>query len=660
MRRIAIALAAVTLVAACSSGEKAGPKTTGPATPAAAGGTTAPVRTQPPGTGTCDPTDPAACLLPWPNNHFTRADSTSATGLRLDLPRAGMPANAGGVHIQPAEWNRNDGFSPASTLMTRVPDLDVRASHLPPVSDIGRSLDPGSSLVLLDLDTGRRVAAWAELDANAKRPSKQLLLITPATSLIEGHRHVVALRNLKHRDGTDVRPTKAFAALVAHPRPQDEPWLHGLATHGVPLAKVDIAWSFTVGSAQSISGRLRGMWQEVSAALGDGAPKFAVTSSQLDGAARVVAGTFQMPRYLQGDGGPGSFLNNAGDPDGRPKRNGTMTASFLCTLPAPANHAPSPTVLYGHGLLGDRTEVLGLGKVAAAVNITFCALDWLGMSASDIPTVAASFKDLSAFRSLPDRLQQGDLGFLLLGRLLRSAQGFVTNPAFRTQDHKPAIDIHETSFLGASQGGILGAVPSALTNDWQRVVLAVPGIGYNLLLRRSVDFDPFVPQIQAAYPDQLDQALLLDLLEQLWQRGENAGYAQHLTRQPYPGVTAKTVMLLEAFGDHQVANVSTEKLARTLGLGRRAPTLAAGRSTDVSPFWGIPAIASLPSRGSGLVVWDFDTPAPPLTNTPNRRGDDPHGKLASVPEALALVSEFIKTNGRLIDVCAGKPCHTPG
>ena len=229
-----------------------------------------------------------------------------------------------------------------------------------------------------------------------------------------------------------------------------------------------------------------------------------------------------------------------------------------------------------------------------------------------------------------------------------------------TADGKPALDNTQVSLLGASQGGILGGVASSLTNDWKRVILAVPGIGYNLLLRRSIDFDAFAPTIEANYPDELDQALMLDLLEQLWQRGENAGYAQHLTDDPYPGTTAKTVMLLGAFGDHQVANVSTEKLARSLGIARRAPTLAEGRSTDRSPFWGIDAIASLPTNGSGLVMWDFGTPAPPTQNLPNRAGEDPHGKLSDEPMALALVAAFIPTDGQIIDVCDAKPCASPG
>jgi len=65
----------------------------------------------------------------------------------------------------------------------------------------------------------------------------------------------------------------------------------------------------------------------------------------------------------------------------------------------------------------------------------------------------------------------------------------------------------------------------------------------------------------------------------------------------------------------------------------------------------------LPHKGSGLVVWDFGTPTPPASETPNRAGEDPHGKLADVPEALALLAAFIN-DGTVIDVCNNMPCYT--
>jgi hypothetical protein len=402
------------------------------------------------------------------------------------------------------------------------------------------------------------------------------------------------------------------------------------------------------------------MWDETTTYTRGRPPIFTVASEEPSGAARVVRGSFLVPKFLTGDGGPGSVLDNEGDPEGLPEADGTMGAEYVCLVPTAATaDEPAGGVIYGHGLLGSRDEALGIGQLGASANLAFCAVDWIGMSAADVPTIVDSFRDLTAFRTVPDRLQQGHLAVLLLGRLLRDEEGFASHPAFQDDQGAPLLDVGRVSFLGASQGGILGGAPSALTADWERVVLAVPGMGYNLLLGRSVNFDEFAPLVAENYPDPLHQVLLLELLQQLWQRGENGAYAQHLTNDPYDDVPPKQVLLLEAFGDHQVANVSTQKLARTLDVGLRAPALADGRSPDVDPYWGIDPIEAYPHDGSALVTWDFGTPAPPVENLPNRAGDDPHGKLADVPQALALLLAFVG-DGEVIDVCGGEPCRSDG
>ncbi len=120
----------------------------------------------------------------------------------------------------------------------------------------------------------------------------------------------------------------------------------------------------------------------------------------------------------------------------------------------------------------------------------------------------------------------------------------------------------------------------------------------------------------------------------------------------------KQVMLYEAFGDHQVANIGTETFARTLGVELRTPALAAGRSADVTPFWGIRPVSGLPDTGSSyLVVWDFGTPTPPTVNQPNRAGEDPHGKGRDYPEVLTVATRFL-ADGTLVDTCNAGPCQT--
>jgi hypothetical protein len=148
----------------------------------------------------------------------------------------------------------------------------------------------------------------------------------------------------------------------------------------------------------------------------------------------------------------------------------------------------------------------------------------------------------------------------------------------------------------------------------------------------------------------------------LWDRSDPNGYAHHITSDPLPNTPAKKVLLHEAFCDHQVANITTEVETRTIGASVYQPALAPGKHSDVNPFFGIPAIASFPFDGSALVVWDSGNPTPPTTNTPPRpatHGPDPHGKPRSNAAARLQKSEFLKTNGAVVDVCSMMPCLAP-
>jgi hypothetical protein len=60
----------------------------------------------------CDPLDKAACLLPFPNDAFTRADKSRPTHRRLALRNALMPKSAKGKPIAAAPYGAFDGFSP--------------------------------------------------------------------------------------------------------------------------------------------------------------------------------------------------------------------------------------------------------------------------------------------------------------------------------------------------------------------------------------------------------------------------------------------------------------------------------------------------------------------------------------------------------------------
>lgn len=569
---------------------------------------------------TCTEPGVLACLLPWPSNRLTVADSTTVTGLRLSIPSDAVPMNIDGIAMDVTDQNRADGFSPNSFIVFDAPEVDLLGSGVPDSTDIGRSLEDSNPIQIIDTETNVRWPFWGERDIQSG-----LVTLRPATAFLEGRTYEVTIGTLVDASGSPVT---------------------------LPMSQ----WSFTIASEQSLAGRL--LYQRAIAyeQIGDGVPAFKV-DSVTPGAVRTVEGTFDIPNFLSNDGSPGGHL--LFDDLGNPMINEEFpkySAAFRCVVPNQVA-APVPALLYGHGLLGDRGQVDFFGTFAGQGLITGCAVDWLGMASEDIVNLAEILADMSHFNEQADRMLQGLIAFQLLGRLTNNADGFVTDPAFQNADGSPIIAQDSTVFVGNSQGGILGGAASAISTEWKRAVLGVPGMNYSLLLPRSSDWPQFQVTYEAAYTKTEDRLMGLALIQLLWDRGENGGYAQHLSSNPYEGFEAKDVLLVGAFGDHQVANISTEMLARTIGAKVHSPALLEGRSADVLPVWGIEPI-TYPYSGTALVMWDYGTPAPPIGPEPPSDpefGLDPHG--AGSDEALVLVQALgYLLSGGLQNVCGEGPC----
>jgi hypothetical protein len=134
-------------------------------------------KTDPPAAD-CQPLDGGPCLLPFPNNLFTRPDPTSPTGLRVDLPADAMPISSSGHRVSVAPYDRADGFSPGSAVILHVPGLDnataFQRTGAAGLLDMARSRRKDQRIVIIDEQTGRRQVIWAELDANAATPGRRI------------------------------------------------------------------------------------------------------------------------------------------------------------------------------------------------------------------------------------------------------------------------------------------------------------------------------------------------------------------------------------------------------------------------------------------------------------------------------------------------------
>jgi hypothetical protein len=632
------------------------------------------------------------CLFPWPSDHYTVPDSGTPTGLRVNLSDASTPANKNGVHINPEDINRSDGFSPGESIVTRVPGLDnptaFQKTGAVPLTDMDRAFDPNQPIVLIDASTGQRQLIWSELDSTASSPGSTDLIIRPGRNLIEGHRYIVAVRNLKDSAGNTIPAPPGFA-LYRDGMTTDVPAIESRRAHfdeilstlqqaGIARGDLYDAWDFTVASTTNITQRMLSIRDRGLADLGDttpgdgmmegSAPAFTVTdiktvddpSNPLTGShtsqnVREVTGTYQVPCFLSTPGcAPGGQFNLGSN--GLPQQNGMMTARFTCNIPLSAVTETSPgsgvwnldhTVrpsMYGHGLFGDYTEVhtTNVRELGNDEGVLTCATDFTGMMEDDVGTAIVALQDLSKFQPIPDGLQQGFLNFIYLDRLLMKSGGFSNDPAFQFGGQSVIDHGDGVYYYGNSQGGIAGGALTAVEPDITRTVLYVPGMNYSTLLTRSVDFADYSAFLYPAYPNESERPLLLAMIQMMWDRGEPNGYANHMTSNPLPGTPAHHVLIDMAYGDHQVSNVTTEVEARTIGAPLRHPTLDPGRTPGfVNFFPDIPTLGSLPgpaADGNGFFVWDIGpkrddgaggflgTEPAPITNTApdDSFGVDPH------------------------------------
>jgi hypothetical protein len=651
----------------------------------------------------CQPYSGRVCLFPYPDNRFTRLDRSSATGRRVRLPAAAMPANTSGQRIAVGPWDRNDGFSPGSAIVLHIPGLDtpkaMNRTRAVPLVNMSRTFARRQPVLLIDEASGRRQLIWSELDANAPSPATTDFEIHPGKALLEGHTYIVALRFLRNAAGRPIGAPRWFARLrrggrlPATERSQRRRYtriFRVLTRAGVARKSLYEAWDFTVGSTRNLTGRLLAIRNNAFGQLGDHnladslpqgrAPAYSINStstlaptSGVSGQVTAIRGTYTVPCYLVvcgPDATPG-FHYSSRRADATPTQipGNTATAQFTCIVPSSASATNRARVaLYGHGLLGSHNEVTATNVQAMATehNMVFCATDWWGLASPDETNDAVAISDLNKFPAVIDRLQQGVLNTLFLGRLLRNAAGFAASPAFQSGG-KPVIDPSHLYYDGNSQGGIEGGLTTAVAPDFRRATLGVTGMDYaNVLVQRSVDFTPFGAILYASYPDPSLHPWILDLVQQLWDRGDPEGFAQQMTAHPLPDTPSHTVLMQVAYGDHQVSNYAAALEARTIGASvyRPALDLSTNRARDVNMFYGLPAIKHFPFGGSAVEIWDSGpgrVQPPPLANVPPQAGPtniDPHPDVRNSPLARLQKSEFLEPNGAVFNVCGSKPCRT--
>jgi hypothetical protein len=661
------------------------------------------------------------CMMPFPNDFYTRNDPSSPTGKRIAFDDRAMPKNESGQAISASDYDYSDGFSQGQGIVLRVPGVDsteaIQANDFVELDRLSRYAEPSQRAVVIDAETGERWPIWVQVDAGATNDTNRALMISPATNFDPEGRYIVALRNLVDADGNPIQAPNAFRYYrdqipssqkkVNDRRSKFEGIFKTLKRAGIKRSSLYLAWDFTTSSNENNYARALHMRDEAFAELGDttmadqivqgDAPDFVVTNVNSESNSRRVRGTYSVPCFLTGgsrggqpiDCGPGGVMEL--DEDGMPKRFGSYEANFDCMIPnsglTPGASNLRPYV-YGHGLVGTASQVRGgvNGPLTQEHGMVACATDEIGMASEDLPEIAEALGELSQFKVVPDRLQQGLLNELFLARLMFHTGGFGTHPAFQDGNGTTAGDSvirnDHVYYVGASQGGIMGGPLTALSPDFIQSALIVGAMNYSTLLTRSSNWPIYEVIMNSSYDQEMLRPLLFSLIQMLWDRGEPNGYSHVMTDDPPPNTPEHNVTMQIALGDHQVSNFASDVQARTIGAKTNIGAIDERRWPDYEDLWNIPRIQpnEYPFAGDSIIYWDGGPLRPndsgigtrPLIGTgvspyenfaPNQvdaRWEDPHGAPRGASGPVEMISTFLEPNGAILNVCGSDPCLGDG
>jgi hypothetical protein len=595
------------------------------------------------------------CLLPWPSSALLVTDSTTRTGFRLNIDSQLMPINDNGVVVDPGPWNRWDGFSPMTTLFAEFASV-IDSSRLATWHDPGPSLDPDSPTVLIDVDSGERVAHFVEIESSPEVAADHTeMYIRPAARLAEGHHYAIGLRNLRNVDGTPAAVSTPFrelrdqspSLLEARRAELESDVFAPLAKAGIARATLQLAWDFRTGSGETAWGDLVAMRDAAFATpgmqvLGCSISSVATYPPLQPELLAEVHGQFTAPNFLTDDS---SELNR--DADGRPITNGTVKASFTAIIPhsAVARNGTAPLWVYGHGLFSNQNELtrdFGLDTASQAGAVAV-ATDYTGLTLAETTDVVNAVLDLNQFPAILARLRQSIINTLLLARTF--ATSCSSQP--QLQNLQPLVDATDLGYFGNSMGGTLGSVIAALSPDVHRFALGVGGIDFPVMMARTTRWPQLEAFYRIGYPRRLDRDLLMVMTANEWDLAESSAFAPHVLSDPLPGSQPASLLFQVGLYDADTTNVASEIAGRTLGLSELSPS--------AHVVWGLPPVSG--PQQSAYVVYDLGaTPLAEGTLPPAENGV--HEGVRRDPRAQAQIVAFLRAGGQVVDTCGGA-CGPP-
>ncbi len=617
----------------------------------------------------CNPLSTDDCFLPYPSFYYLTSDPSTATGWRVNYPSGILPVTKQGVALNPAPFNTEDGFSPASQILVYFAQ-GVTPTSLPSQGDITSSTLATSPIQVIDFTTGTRVPLFAEVDANAPSLQQQGLIIRPAIRLnTSTHYVVVILNTVKDINGQPLQAPVPFRYL-RDKTPTNNTIVEGIRTHyeqlfsfltsqGINRNNIVLAWDFSTASDSFLTSHLLSMRdQALAMTVTAGIPYSFFTMNTF------TPGTSNLYSELIGEFTAPTFLNSSGylvtnSTTGLPQYVDQAPYPLVVHIPAcitdTTTTLPIPIMIYGHGLFGSAQGEMDSGYQEGLINqlcMVQIGTDWIGLSSSDVPNAAIAVGDFNKLGLITDKIQQAQINVVVMTRL---AIGALRNDPDLQYNGKNIIG-DTVYYYGISDGGIQGATFMSIDPDITKGVLGVAGSTWSLMIQRNPEYNMLEPIMAGSYPNALDRMKLLSLSQYDWDFADPITFAPHTIMDPLPKTPQKQILIQAGINDSEVSNLATNLLARTMGLP--------GLQTLPVPVYGItettgPLLSALTYWTNLSYNGQPCTYIPPSTNQPPSTDSTltscVHEAVRRLPEVIQQLGSFF-ASGHITQTCMAPGC----
>ena len=625
------------------------------------------------------------CMLPYPSDFFLVDDATLPSGHRVQPGRHAVLLTKEGYSADPTDWRASDGFSTDPPIVA-VLNAAVDIENCTKINDpLEQSTSDDSPTLIIEADTGLRIAHFVDLDARAEDPLRQAMILRPATRLKNETRYIVVLRQLRDSEGQIIAAPEGFRRLRSKEISSD-PTMQALSLRyekdvfaplkaaGIKRDSLQMAWDFTTGSAEWVMRDMLDARVLILQYLSEHQPELEninYVEGENDQIWRRIQGSIRVPLLMENDG-PGAELHR--DAQGHLQFNGSMSVPFTASVPMSLQQsfAPGQAIEYGHGVFGSQSKLVASKTRQAMNNIQGVgfAVDWIGMSEADVGiTVTDLGEQVWRGMRFSDRLVQAMVNWIALHAAIRSifvdqaafhrpvdpdANGVVVDPQNPDLNNAGALlyDPAQVRFFGGSQGGILGGVLSALDPDLQRSVLHVAAAGWTQFMTRSEPFKPFLFLLDLSIEDRLEEQKLIAAWQMYFDRFDPSAYAPYLLDQELPwgppGRAATRQILLQIVtADSHVANFASHYYARSLALPLVTPSVRYPSLIQERPA---------PFLGSALAIFDMhQDDSIDLSCQPPEEANLGHTTLRVTWQAQQQMDAFLR-RGEIINPCGEEAC----